>query len=99
MFGQLRLGGARLTHEDQQHAGALPGQRPAEQQLHSWPGQALSYKLGEITIMRLRREAEAALGPKFDVRAFHDAVLAQGSVPLPVLETQVRAWVAAAKAK
>jgi uncharacterized protein (DUF885 family) len=64
----------------------------------SWPGQALSYKLGEITIMRLRREAEAALGPKFDVRAFHDAVLAQGSVPLPVLESQIRAFIAEAKA-
>ena len=65
----------------------------------SWPGQALSYKLGEITIMRLRREAEAALGPKFDVRAFHDAVLAQGSVPLPVLESQIRAYIAEAKAE
>ncbi len=64
----------------------------------SWPGQALSYKLGEITIMRLRREAEAALGPKFDVRGFHDAVLAQGSLPLPVLESQIRAWIADAKA-
>jgi uncharacterized protein (DUF885 family) len=64
----------------------------------SWPGQALSYKLGEITIMRLRREAEAALGPKLDVRAFHDAVLAQGSVPLPVLESQIRAYIAKAKA-
>lgn len=63
----------------------------------SWPGQALSYKLGELTIMRLRREAEAALGPKFDVRAFHDAVLAQGSVPLPVLESQIRAYIAEAK--
>jgi uncharacterized protein (DUF885 family) len=65
----------------------------------SWPGQALSYKLGELAIMRLRREAEAQLGAKFDERGFHDAILSQGSVPLPVLETQVRAWVAKAKAK
>ena len=65
----------------------------------SWPGQALSYKLGELTIMRLRREAEATLGPKFDVRAFHDAVLAQGSVPLPVLESQIRAFIATSKAR
>ena len=63
----------------------------------SWPGQALSYKLGEIAIMRLRREAEAALGAKFDVRKFHDVVLAQGSLPLPVLESQVRAYIAEAK--
>ena len=65
----------------------------------SWPAQALSYKLGELTIMRLRQEAETALGPKFDVRAFHDAVLAQGSVPLPVLETQIRAYIVKAKAE
>jgi uncharacterized protein (DUF885 family) len=64
----------------------------------SWPGQALSYKLGELTIVRLRHEAEQALGPRFDLRKFHDTVLAQGSVPLPVLEQQVRAWVAEAKA-
>ncbi|AXA85605.1 DUF885 domain-containing protein [Lysobacter oculi] len=64
----------------------------------SWPAQALSYKLGELAIMKLRREAEAELGPKFDVRAFHDAVLAPGSVPLPVLEAEVRAWIARAKA-
>ena len=64
----------------------------------SWPGQALSYKLGEIAIMRLRREAEAALGAKFDVRKFHDVLLAQGSLPLPVLESQVRAYIAEAKA-
>ena len=49
--------------------------------------------------MRLRREAEAALGPKFDVRAFHDAVLAQGSVPLPVLDSQIRAFIAEAKGR
>ncbi|MEE7545971.1 DUF885 family protein, partial [Xanthomonas sp. Kuri4-1] len=52
----------------------------------SWPAQALSYKLGEITIVKLRAEAEQALGDRFDLKAFHDAVLKQGSVPLPVLE-------------
>ncbi len=60
----------------------------------SWPAQALSYKLGEITIVKLRGEAEQALGDKFDIRAFHDAVLRQGSVPLPVLEQQVRQFIA-----
>ena len=64
----------------------------------SWPAQALSYKLGEITIVKLRGEAEQALGDKFDIRAFHDAVLRQGSVPLPVLEQQVRQFIADSKA-
>ena len=63
----------------------------------SWPAQALSYKLGEIAIVRLRAEAEKELGPKFDVKAFHDTVLKQGSVPLPVLEAQVREFVAQTK--
>jgi uncharacterized protein (DUF885 family) len=58
----------------------------------SWPGQALAYKLGEITILRLRNEAETALGPKFDERRFHDAILALGSVPLTVLEEQMHAF-------
>ncbi len=58
----------------------------------SWPGQALAYKLGEISIRRLRAEAEAKLGPKFDQRAFHDRILGMGAVPLPVLESEMRRW-------
>lgn len=64
----------------------------------SWPGQALSYKLGEIAIVRLRAQAEKELGDRFDVKAFHDAVLKQGSVPLPVLEQQIQAFIAERRA-
>ncbi|GHH58531.1 DUF885 domain-containing protein [[Pseudomonas] boreopolis] len=60
----------------------------------AWPGQALSYYLGELKILELRRKAETALGEKFDIRAFHDAVLQTGSVPLPVLEAQVDRFIA-----
>lgn len=59
------------------------------------PGQATSYKIGMITIQRLRDEARKALGSKFDYRAFHDVVLGGGSVPLPVLQARVRRWIAA----
>ncbi|MBU3078535.1 DUF885 domain-containing protein [Sphingomonas quercus] len=61
----------------------------------SWPGQALAYKLGELTIRRERAKAEQALGPKFDRRWFHDTLLALGSVPLTVLERELDAWIAA----
>ncbi|HZM96273.1 MAG TPA: DUF885 domain-containing protein [Vicinamibacterales bacterium] len=61
------------------------------------PGQALAYKLGELEIVRLRRKAEQALGSRFDVRDFHDAVLRNGSMPLDLLEPQVDAYIAAAK--
>ena len=59
----------------------------------SWPGQALAYKLGEIKIRELRAQAEQKLADKFDLRAFHDHVLALGSVPLTVLEVEVNRWV------
>jgi len=60
----------------------------------AWPAQALAYKLGEIQIRRHRREAEEQLGAKFDQRKFHDAILALGAVPLPVLEQRMAQFIA-----
>lgn len=60
----------------------------------SWPGQALAYKLGEMNIRRMRTKAEVALGNRFDIRKFHDVVLALGSVPLTELEARVEAFIA-----
>ena len=60
----------------------------------AWPGQALAYKLGEMQIRRHRREAEEQLGSAFDQRKFHDAILALGSVPLPVLEERMAKFIA-----
>ena len=65
----------------------------------STPGQALAYKIGELKILELRALATRELGDKFDVRRFHDAVLGQGNVPLDTLEAQIKAWIAAEKAR
>lgn len=63
----------------------------------AWPGQALGYKIGQIEVWSLRREAEAALGEGFDVAAFHDVVLDAGPVTLPVLRARVRGWIDASR--
>jgi uncharacterized protein (DUF885 family) len=63
-----------------------------------WPGQALAYKIGQLKIRALRDDATRELGAKFDIRAFHDALLANGAVPLDVLEARMKDWIAAQKA-
>jgi uncharacterized protein (DUF885 family) len=60
----------------------------------AWPGQALAYKLGQLEILRLRDEARAALGDRFDIRAFHDTVLGNGALALPTLRSVVETWAA-----
>ena len=63
------------------------------------PGQALAYKVGQLTILRLRAEAERALGRRFDIRDFHAQVLMTGSLPMPVLERKIRDWIAARRGR
>ncbi len=63
----------------------------------AWPGQALAYKMGQLTIRKLRDEAKAQLGPKFDIKAFHDEVLNGGSMPLDLLQERVEQWIKAQK--
>ena len=59
----------------------------------SWPGQALSYKIGELKIREMRTKAEAALGSAFDIREFHEVILEQGTVTLAVLEKRINNYI------
>ncbi len=63
----------------------------------AWPAQALGYKMGQLKILELRDRAKMALGPKFDIKAFHDEVLDSGALPMDLLEQRVDAWIAAQK--
>lgn len=63
----------------------------------AWPGQALGYKMGQLKLLELRDRAQKALGPKFDIRKFHDEVIDSGALPLDVLDKRVDTWIAAQK--
>ena len=63
----------------------------------AWPGQALGYKIGQLNLLELRRRAESELGPKFDIKKFHDLILGSGALPLDVLDQHVNDWIAAQK--
>ena len=65
----------------------------------AWPAQALSYKLGQLKFRELRERAEKELGPKFDIRAFHDEMIDGGTLPLDMLDARTNHWIAAQKAK
>ena len=67
--------------------------------LRAWPAQALSYKLGQLKFRELRERAEKELGPKFDIRAFHDEMIDGGTLPLDMLDARTNRWIAAQKAK
>ena len=64
----------------------------------AWPGQALGYKLGALTIQRLKKKAQEQLAARFDIRGFHDQVLGSGALPLPILEAKLDRWIAAQQA-
>jgi uncharacterized protein (DUF885 family) len=83
-----------------QHSSMTRDQAAAEVERYvAYPGQALSYKLGELKIRELRRRAEQELGSRFDLQAFHDQILLGGSMPLTILEQRVDRWISATRTR
>jgi uncharacterized protein (DUF885 family) len=72
--------------------------RRATERYMAWVGQALAYKVGELKILELRERARQALGDRFDIRRFHTQVLADGCMPLSLLEAKIDRWIASQKA-
>jgi uncharacterized protein (DUF885 family) len=82
-----------------EHSSMTEAQAAAEVERYAaYPGQALSYKLGELKILSLRNQAQHQLGDRFDIKAFHDQILTGGSMPLQILQEQVDRWLATAPA-
>lgn len=84
-----------LLRDAPEAATSIGDRRYDDRRYITWPGQALGYKIGELKIKELRAKAQRELGPKFDVRAFHDTILGAGPLPLSLPETRVHAWIAA----
>ena len=81
-----------------EHSSMTRDQAAAEVERYvAYPGQALSYKLGELKIRELRQRAVQELGSKFDIKAFHDQILLGGSMPLTILEQNVDRWISATR--
>lgn len=77
------------------HSSMTEAQATAEVERYvAYPGQALSYKIGEMKILELRERARHKLGGRFDIRSFHDQILLGGSMPLAILERRIDAWLA-----
>jgi uncharacterized protein (DUF885 family) len=80
-----------------EHSSMTDAQAAAEVERYAaYPGQALSYKIGELEILALRKRAQERLGSRFDIKAFHEQILAGGSMPLQILQEKVERWLAAA---